>query len=170
VLQVIERSDADLMAAVAEGQRDALRLLYDRHAPMLLIRLHRRCGDPDLVDTALQDTFVSVWRSAVRYRPTGPDAGGWLWSIAVRRLIDLLRKRRAPTPMATLPEPEPPPEPGSRAFQLVSQLPPELHSVVTAVYVDGLTTAETGVLLALPQGTVKSRLSRARSLLKEELR
>jgi RNA polymerase sigma-70 factor, ECF subfamily len=167
---VIERSDADLMAAIAGGSRDAFRVLYDRHASMLLTRLHRRCGDPDVVDSALQDTFISTWRSASRYRASDGEVGAWLWSIAVRRLIDLLRKRPAPVPMATLPEPDPPPEPGTRAFALVHQLPPDLHSVVTAVYLDGLTTAETAVLLGLPQGTVKSRLSRARTLLREELR
>jgi len=72
--------------------------------------------------------------------------------------------------MATLPEPEPLPPPGTPTYDLLSRLPAELHSVVQAVYVDGLTTAETGVLLGIPQGTVKSRLSRAKPLLQEVLR
>jgi RNA polymerase sigma-70 factor (ECF subfamily) len=49
-------------------------------------------------------------------------------------------------------------------------LPAELHDVVRAVYLDGLTTAEAAVLLGIPQGTVKSRLARARSVLQEDLR
>ncbi len=167
-----ERSDADLLAAVAGGDRDALEVLYHRHARWLWQRLHARCGDPDMVDSALQDTFVSAWRSARSYRPvdgTG-EAGGWLWSIAVRRLIDLLRRRAAPLPMAELPEPEPLPPPGTPAFALLSRLPADLHSVVRAVYLDGLTTAEAAVLLGIPQGTVKTRLMRARPLLQEVLR
>jgi RNA polymerase sigma-70 factor (ECF subfamily) len=168
----VERDDAQLMAAIAGGDHDALETLYHRHARWLLARLHSRCTDPDLVDTALQDTFISVWRSARNYRPTDADAGsagGWLWSIAVRRLVDQLRRRPNPTPTSSLPEPEPLPPPGTPLYELVSRLPADLHAVVTAVYIDGLTTNEAGVLLGIPQGTVKSRLARARPLLQEVL-
>lgn len=165
-----ERTDPELLAAIAAGDRVALETLYHRHARWLLTRLHHRCTDPDIVDSALQDTFLSVWRSARNYRPGASEAGAWLWSIAVRRLVDQLRRRPHPTPMATLPEPEPLPPPGTPTYDLLSRLPAELHSVVQAVYVDGLTTAEAGVLLSIPQGTVKSRLSRAKPLLQEVLR
>lgn len=170
-----QRTDAELMAAVAAGDRDAFAALYRRHAPMLMTRLHRRCADADLVDTALQDTFVSAWRSASRYRADGGEVGAWLWAIAVRRLIDLLRRRR-PAPARSdkgdviALEPEPLPAPGTPAYSLLSSLPNDLHAVVAAVYLDGLTTADAAVLLGIPQGTVKSRLSRARPLLKEILR
>lgn len=165
-----ERTDADLLAAIAAGDRNALEVLYHRHARWLLVRLQQRCSDTDLVDSALQDTFISVWRSARGYRPNGPDAGGWLWSIALRRLIDHLRRHPHPTPMAAVPEPEPLPPPGTPTYDLLSRLPADLHSVVQAVYVDGLTTAEAGVLLGIPQGTVKTRLARAKPLLQEVLR
>jgi RNA polymerase sigma factor (sigma-70 family) len=162
-------SDADLVALVAAGDHAALRTLYDRHARMVVGRLHRRCADADLVDTALQDTFVSVWRSASRFRAERGDVGAWIWSIAVRRLVDLLRRRRPPTPTSQVPEPEPLPAPGTPMFELLARLrnglPPDLHSVVEAVHVDGLTTAEAAVLLGIPQGTVKSRLHRARPYL-----
>ena len=62
------------------------------------------------------------------------------------------------------------PPPGTPVYDLLSRLPADLHAVVQAVYVDGLTTAETAVLLGIPQGTVKSRLARARPLLQEVLR
>jgi RNA polymerase sigma-70 factor (ECF subfamily) len=167
-----QRTDDELMVAIAAGNHDALEALYHRHARWLMVRLHQRCADADTVDTAVQETFISVWRSAARYRPVNGEAGAWLWSIALRRLIDQLRRRPAPTPVDSVPEAaaEPLPTPGSTAHHLLSQLPPDLHSVVTAVYLDGLTTAEAGVLLGLPQGTVKSRLSRARTMLKEERR
>jgi RNA polymerase sigma-70 factor (ECF subfamily) len=159
-----------LLAAVAAGDRGALEVLYRRHAKWLLLRLHQRCNDDDLVDSALQDTFVSAWRSAGRYRADAGEVGAWLWSIALRRLIDHLRRHPRPAPMAVLPEPEPLPPPGTPTYDLLSRLPPDLHPVVRAVYVDGLTTAEAAVLLGIPQGTVKSRLSRARPLLQEVLR
>lgn len=165
-----ERTDRELLAAIAAGDRAALETLYHRHARWLLVRLHHRCSDADLVDSALQDTFVSVWRSARNYRPDAGEVGAWVWSIAVRRLVDHLRRRPHPTPVATMPEPEPLPPPGTPTYDLLSRLPAELHSVVQAVYVDGLTTSEAGVLLGIPQGTVKSRLSRAKPLLQEVLR
>ena len=69
-------SDASLLAAVAEGDRQALQILYERHAPWLTLRLARRCADRDAVDDALQDTFVAVWRAARRYHGGG-EVGAW---------------------------------------------------------------------------------------------
>jgi len=162
-----ERTDADLLTDVAAGDRHALETLYHRHARWLLLRLQSRCSDDELVDSALQDTFISAWRSARQFRPEAGEVGGWLWSIALRRLVDQLRRRPHPIPLATLPEPEPLAAPGTRAYDLLSRLPADLHAVVSAVYIDQLTTAEAAVLLQIPQGTVKSRLSRARELLRE---
>ena len=50
------------------GDEDALAALYDRHAAWLTIRLSRRCSRPDVVDQAVQDTFLAVWRGASGYR------------------------------------------------------------------------------------------------------
>ncbi len=166
----LELSDVAVIAAIAAGDRNALETLYRRHAAMLMVRLHRRCGDPDLIDTALQDTFVAVWRSAKTYRETNGEVPAWLWTIALRKLIDQLRRRPAPNPVAQLPEPEPLPPPGTPAHELLGRLPADLHDVVRAVYLDGLTTSEAAVLFGIPQGTVKSRLARARPLLQKELR
>jgi RNA polymerase sigma-70 factor (ECF subfamily) len=79
-------TDAEVVAAVAEGRIDALRQLHDRHAPWLAARLYRRCSDQALVDETVQDTFVAVWKTAGRYRGEG-DVAAWLWGIAIRRLI-----------------------------------------------------------------------------------
>src|SRR5262245_51230412 len=87
--------DAALLARVAAGDEHghaALRELYTRHAPWLLVRLSGRCSDQSVVDEALQDTFVAVWRRADSYRGQG-EVAAWLWGIAVRRLVDLLRRR-----------------------------------------------------------------------------
>ena len=74
-------SDEALLRAVADGDRAALRALYERHAPWLTLRLARRCADPDVVDDAVQDTFVAVWRGASRYDGQGA-VGAWIWGIA----------------------------------------------------------------------------------------
>src|SRR4051812_16018650 len=65
------RSDGDLLTAVADRDREALRELYDRHAPWLRARLARRCGDQGVVEEVQQDTVLAVWRTPTGYRGTG---------------------------------------------------------------------------------------------------
>src|SRR5262249_54758794 len=90
-----EAEDVELLAAIAGRDAVALRALFERHAPWLTTRLTRRCGDRDLVDDVLQDTFVEVWRRPNRFEGRG-EVAAWLWGIAIRRLIDGLRRRKAP--------------------------------------------------------------------------
>ena len=87
-----ERSDADLVAAITDGDRRAFEELYRRHAPWLVVRLSRRCADAGLVDEVLQDCFVAVWRSARRWDGRG-EVAAWLWGIGIRRLLDAFRHR-----------------------------------------------------------------------------
>ena len=170
-------ADRDLLARMAAGDRGALAALHARHAGWLTARCQRRLGDAELADSAVQDAFLAAWRGAGRYRGDG-DVGAWLWGIAVRRGIDHLRRRR-PGPIP-LPPPEVP-APSAEAVALrdrlgpdlaaaLAALPPELHAVLVATAVDGLTTREAAALLGIPQGTVKTRLQRARALLQERLR
>lgn len=162
-------SDAELVAAVAAGDRGGLRALHERHTPWLLARLRRRCADDDVVAEALQDTWVAVWRTP-SWDGSGA-VGAWLWGIAIRRLIGVLRHRNrwervvAPTNDELEVSAEDRVllgvEHGDLAGALRS-LSPELRAVVQATVLDGLSTKETAQLLGIPNGTVKSRLSRAR--------
>lgn len=164
--------DVELLTRVASGDRGALDELYRRHASWLTIRLQRRCGDRDLVDTAVQDTFINVWKQAQNYKPTG-EVGAWIWTIGIRRLIDQMRKRPAPVPVdpGELPRvvsEEVPLALGHTPLgQAFARLGPELQAVLAATALDGLSNREAAQLLNIPTGTVKSRLSRARSILKE---
>ena len=168
--------DVLLVERVGKGDRAALAELYERHAGWLSVRLQRRCGNPELVDTALQDTFLAVWKQADRYQPTG-DVGAWMWTIAIRRLIDQMRKRPPPAPVSDV---------VPLAEVIVHEIPlalghtelgaafaslePDLQAVMAATALDGLTNNEAAALLGIPTGTVKSRLSRARQILQERLR
>jgi RNA polymerase sigma-70 factor (ECF subfamily) len=171
--------DAALLRAVAHGDEEALAALYDRHAAWLTIRLSRRCGRPDVVDHAVQDTFLAVWRGASAYRGDG-DVAAFIWGIGVRRLIDGIRRESATT--------HPSPKRSADADVVVSaedqvlvglehghlgqalaQLSPELRAALEATVLDGLTCAEAGVLLGIAEGTVKSRCSRARVALRAAL-
>lgn len=173
-----ERDDATLVRAVADGDRRALEVLYERHAPWLVLRLTRRCNDRHLVDEAVQDTFVAVWQGAARWDGRGQVAA-WVWGIGIRRLIDQLR--RAPRPTAELTggvthDAEPSAEDrvlvgveyGDLAGAL-ERLSPELRAVVQATVLDGLTTKEAGRLLGIPSGTVKTRMMRAKAQMREAL-
>jgi len=170
------QSDQDLIVGVSRGEREALAELYARHGSWLLLRLSRRCSDAGLVDEVLQDTFVAVWRGASRYHGTG-EVGAWIWGIAIRRLIDRLRGQSLATvPLSEVQKSEPSAEEqvllGIEYGDLggaLRQLPPELRAVVEATILDGLTTKEAGQLLGIPNGTVKTRLMRARAALREEL-
>ena len=164
--------DVELLGRVASGDRAALDALYRRHAPWLTARLRRRCGDDDLIDTAVQDTFLNVWKQAGSYKPTG-EVGAWIWTIGIRRLIDQMRKRPAPVPIAPGELPRVVTEEVPLALghtplgQAFARLDSELQAVLAATALDGLTNREAAQLLNIPTGTVKSRLARARSILKE---
>lgn len=173
------RSDGELLAAVSDGSPAALEVLYHRHVDWLAVRLGRRCGDAGVVDEVLQDTFVAVWKGAGRYTGKG-EVAAWLWGIAIRRLVDALR-RRPPhewsleeygADFGVLESAEDRVllgvEHGDLAGAL-ARLSPELRVVVQATVLDGLTTREAGRLLGLPSGTVKTRMMRARRELRKEL-
>ncbi len=172
------RSDADLIAAIADGDRDALRLMYVRHQPWLTARLRHRCSDPDVVAEAVQDTFVAVWKSAGKWTGVG-EPTAWIWGIGIRRLIGVLRHRSRWSPVSnriaetsTLTTAEDAVLFGVAHGDLagaIDQLPVELRAVVQATVLDGLTTREPAGLLGIPAGTVKTRMMRARIQLRGAL-
>jgi RNA polymerase sigma-70 factor (ECF subfamily) len=171
-------SDVELLRGVADGDADALKELYGRHAPWLSIRLARRCNDDGVVADVLQDTFVAVWWGAGSYRAEG-EVAGWLWGVAVRRLVSRLRRRGGAREM--------PLDEVRGGFEVsaeeqvleaveygdlgsaMARLSPEMRAVVQATVLDGLTAREASRLLGIPTNTVKTRLFRAKAQLRREL-
>ena len=174
-----QREDAALLRAVARGDEAALAVLYDRHAGWLTVRLSRRCGSPDIVDHAVQDTFLALWRQAGSYRDRG-DVAAFIWGIGIRRLIDAIRREHGARPRPAWREAEPEAvisaeeqvllgiEHG-RLGQALAGLTPELRGALEATVLDGLTCAEAAELLGVAEGTVKSRCYRARQALRAAL-
>jgi RNA polymerase sigma-70 factor (ECF subfamily) len=172
--------DAELLAAVADGDPEAFGILYDQHAPWLLLRLRQRTADSDLADQIAQETFLVVWRDAGRFQGRGA-VGAWIWGIAIRRLLDAQRgnavqgrlagrlgRRRLPDAasaeeqaLATLEHHD--------VIRALNRLAPELQAVLQATVLDGLSTREAADLLGIPAGTVKTRAMRARARLRQEL-
>ncbi len=145
-------------------------------------------GDPDSAADAAQDTFLSAYRNIKRYR--GGSFGGWLLRIATNTCYDQLRvrKRRPQTsldefdqdsdeaPRQFTDSSEPPDERTMRdelAHELEHQiqlLPDDQRIVVIMSDVQGYSYDEISTATGWPLGTVKSRLSRARTQLRQVLR
>jgi RNA polymerase sigma-70 factor, ECF subfamily len=174
----VGRDDATLLRAVARGDEAALAALYDRHAGWLTVRLARRCAMPDLVDQAVQDTFLALWRGAGDYGGRG-DVAAFIWGIGIRRLIGAMRRETgAPRLTWRVAEPETVASAEDQVLvgiehgrlgQALAGLSPELRGAIEATVLDGLTCAEAAVLLGVAEGTVKSRCHRARVALRAAL-
>ncbi len=172
-----DRSDAELVAAVADRDRGALRVLFERHEPWVSARLAYRCHDVSVREEVVQDTFVQVWKSAGKYSGSG-EVGAWIWGIAIRKLMHALRPRkslierlinqRSAVVASAEDEILVGVEHGDLGLAL-HRLSPELRAVVQATVLDGLTCQEAGRLLGIPTGTVKTRMMRARLELREAL-
>jgi RNA polymerase sigma-70 factor (ECF subfamily) len=173
--------DLALLRAVAEGDEEALGGLYDRHAGWLTVRLSRRCSSPEVVDEAVQDTFLALWRGADSYRGGG-DVGAFIWGIGIRRLIDTVRREgrskrwswrgRSSADIKVVVSAEDQVLVGvehGRLGPALASLPPELRAALEATVLDGLTTTEAARLLGVAEGTIKSRCHRARQALRAAL-
>lgn len=180
VMGIDMRTDPELLAAVADSDSDALRELHNRHVIWVTARLRRRCADPDAVAEAVQDTFVAVWKSAGRWDGRG-EVAAWIWGIAIRRLIGVLRTTHRWDRIRAIARGSEPEivvaaedqvllrvEHGDLAGAL-RDLSPDLRAVVQATLLDGLTTHEAARLLGIPAGTVKTRMLRARTQLRGAL-
>ncbi|EXG82369.1 RNA polymerase sigma factor [Cryptosporangium arvum] len=173
-------TEEQLLRRIARGDRDAFDELYRRTSPYLAMRLRRRCADEGLVAEVLQDTFLSVWRTAGSFGSVrGAGGAGWLWTIAARRLVDALRARQRvrEVPTDELPARSAPPAEdealagavGDELGAALAALAPDLREVLRAMVLDGLTVRETAVLLGVPEGTVKTRARRAKIALRGAL-
>ena len=170
-------SDRALLAGIARRDRGALHDLFNRHQPWLAARVRQRCGDPAIVAEVVNDTFLVVWDKPGGYQGDG-EVAAWLWGIAIRTLLHRLRPRKSV--LERLGQLRHEHVPSAEEAVLLSvehsdvglalqRLSPELVAVVQATVLDGLTTREAAALLGIPSGTVKSRMSRARTELREAL-
>jgi RNA polymerase sigma-70 factor, ECF subfamily len=172
-------TDDQLVRAVAAGDRTALELLYRRHAPWLAGRLAARTTSRELAEEALQDTFLAAWRGARAYHGTG-EVPAWLWGIARRRLASLARRQPRGSlslevagervdPVAGPEEAALGRDTSARIRLAVAHLPDEQRAAITAVVYQGQTITQAAQATGVAEGTVKSRLHRARLHIRKEL-
>jgi RNA polymerase sigma-70 factor (ECF subfamily) len=161
-------SDEQLMAAVAAGDPGALSDLYDRHAPMVMGFAVRLLGEPALAEEAVQETFWRVWRNAATYQRERAPFTAWLFTIARRLCIDMLRRSRsmsvADESLEALPDPGP--DVAERVGGALEQaqvraalsaLPSEQRRVLELAYFRGLTHHEIAQAMGEPLGTIHTR-------------
>jgi RNA polymerase sigma-70 factor, ECF subfamily len=86
--------EADIVAAVLGGDRDAFRVLVDREAAAVVRACHRVLGDLGEAEDVAQEAFVTAYRSLATWRGEGPF-GAWLARIAVRLAVRQAARRKS---------------------------------------------------------------------------
>lgn len=170
-----EIDDELLVIRCQLGERAAFDALIDRWTASVTGYARRVSGDGDAAADLTQDIWLRVLRGIDRLQDARRFRA-WLFGIAHRAFIDALRRRYRvlPTPGDGL-EDIAEEDPGDAHFDLeqieggLERLPPVEREVLTLFYLQELSLIETATALSIPPGTVKSRLHRARNLLRREL-
>ena len=180
-MSAIQPTDEELLARVADGDRDAFGDLYQRYARAVLGLAIRRLGDRGRAEDAVQEAFASVWRAARSYKQDRGPVAPWLYAVARNAIADRGRARTEPPAEPTdTPSDEPGPaeqaEQSWRSFcvhRALETLPGHQRELVELAYWGGLSQTEIAQRLELPLGTVKTRtraaLKRLAEALKEDL-
>jgi RNA polymerase sigma-70 factor (ECF subfamily) len=176
-------SDEALVALAARGEEGALAEIYDRFGRVAYGLALRIVRDPALAEDAVQDAFVSVWRSAARFSPERAKASTWILTFVHRRAVDLVRReeRRRAEPIEGAPAGEVPAADEAAWLRLERErvqaalraLPDQQREAIELAYYGGFTQSELADRLGQPLGTIKSRmyagLGRLRELLADPL-
>lgn len=125
--------------------------------------LTQLCDREDAVQSALE----KAWQKQGALRDES-KFGGWMVRILINECYTLLRKRKREIPMETLPETPVPQNGDPDLYRFFSGLPDKLRLPMVLYYVEGYKTEEIAAMLRLPGGTVKSRLSRGRSEMRND--
>jgi RNA polymerase sigma-70 factor (ECF subfamily) len=169
--------EASLLAAVANGDRAALRGLYDRLGGVALAVALRILSSRSEAEEVVQDCFVDVWTRARLFDPARGSARTWVVSIARNRAIDRLRSRggqakatdaaRAEAAVSGASTGATPLETAERRQSrdriqaALGELPAEQRLVLELGYFEGLSQSEIAERTGEPLGTIKSRVRAA---------
>ena len=184
LVAVLEPTDEDLLARVADGDRDAFGDLYKRYARPVLGLALRRLGDRGRAEDATQEAFASIWRAARTYRRDRGPVSPLLYAVARNAIADRGRaSARLEPPAEPVDTPSEAPGPSDQAEQswvawrvhrALETLPESERTVLELAYWRGLSQSEISKFLDIPLGTIKTRtrsaLARLADLLEEELR
>ena len=169
--------DLALIQAIAGGDVPALNELYTRHGANILNYLTSLLHDRQLAEEVLQDVMLAVWENAAHFRGDS-KVRTWLLSIARNKAINTQRRG---TPALVQMDEEfyatdtTPLEKVERKTQqqtmqaALEQLPPFHREILVLIFYHQLSGAEVAEVLGINVGTVKSRLHRAKEMLRRVL-
>lgn len=173
--------EKDLIRRAGQGDSDAFRQLVETYqAPVYRLALRMCGGDAALAEDAAQEAFLAAWRGLPRFRGDSRFST-WLYRLTTNAAIDWLRREKRHRGMDDVTELELPddgPGPQDQAEQAeaqqavrraLSRLSEEHRQVLLLRYMQELDYAEIAAALEISEGTVKSRISRAKMRLRELL-
>lgn len=166
--------DADLVKGCIEGDRKMQQQLYERFAPKMFGICLRYAGGVEEAEDILQEGFIKVFKKIASFRGEG-SFEGWVRKIFVNTAIEHFRKKAYLQPITereedtvdgkhltvldTLAEKD--------IISLVQKLSPGYRTVFNLYIVEGYTHKEIAEILRISEGTSKSQLSRAKTILQE---
>jgi RNA polymerase sigma factor (sigma-70 family) len=179
--QLAHLSDEALVALAARSEQSALAELYDRYGRTAYGLAFRILRDGTLAEDAVQDAFLTIWRSASRFVPERGKASTWILTLVHRRAVDVVRREQRRRADALDRAPEPTVEgvdedawlrlQRERVQDALRKLPDAQREALELAYYGGFSQSELAERLGQPLGTIKSRmfagLSRMRELLGE---
>lgn len=160
----------DQLRAIAQGDRDAFRALYEHVSPRLFAIVLRILGDRGHAEDVLQEVFLRIWRRAGAYDPARGTPLAWLSVIARNAALDALSARRIDHELDAADRPElavfPVEPPDARLGQCLKLLPASQARAICEAYTYGLSHSELSQRMGVPVGTVKSWITRGMASLK----
>lgn len=183
-------SDAEVVAQVLAGDRDAFQLLMERHTRSIYSVVHRITGDPQDTEEIIQDVFLRAYEGLDGFERRSSFAT-WLYRIAVNRTLDFVHAKKKMTDTCQIVE-EPDPEAHGQAVQLRSgspgpdrlllsteieskiadamkRLTPVEHMAFTLRHMEGRSIEEISCVLDLRAGAAKNSIFRAVQKLRRQL-
>ena len=177
---VLAVSEMELVSEAQNGDRNAFSELVRIHARGVFNVVYHMCGDALIAEDAAQETFIRAWQNLSSYRPQTP-LRNWLYRIAFNAGLDMLRKEKhiLPNDIDDLSLTDGQPGLESQVSQqertamvqrAILSLPDASRAVLVLREYEEMSYQEISATLDIPVGTVMSRLSYARNLLKAKLK
>jgi RNA polymerase sigma-70 factor (ECF subfamily) len=172
----------ELLGRVATGDQQAFASLYDLLAPRVLGLIRKVLIDHAQSEEVAQEVFLEIWQSATRFEPGRGAAASWILTIAHRRAIDRVRASQAgrdrdvrigirdfPTAFDQVAESAEISIEHERVSRAMANLSEIQRQAVSLAYYGGYSQSEVADILAVPLGTVKTRLRDGMIRLRDEM-